>query len=221
MYIEDIASVYEEEGLNFHTDEEKQCILLKMSTKVSPDVQFIARIVNSRTVLFETRLPMNVPEKNREAVSSYLTRANFGLLVGGFQMDFSDGELKYTVAGCHDEDEPLSDDVLLRLTYVGFNMFDNYMPGVFAIIYGNKDPAEIYEEIEGALQARREQMEQDEEDDDDDDGDGAEHSDKGASEIVEKITGLLQARLEQKMQEKDNDDDNDDDEKAEEEKNWR
>lgn len=164
MYIEDIASVYEEEGLNFRTDEEKQCILLKMSTKVSPDVQFIARIVNSRTLLFETRLPMNIPENKREAVSSYLTRANFGLLVGGFQMDFEDGEIKYSVSGCHDEDDALSDDVLLRLTYVGFNMFDNYMPGVFGVVYGNKDPAEIYDEIEEGLQARREQMEQDEED---------------------------------------------------------
>lgn len=168
MYIEDIASVYEEEGLNFHTDEEKQCIYLKMSTKVSPDVQFMVRIVNSRTLLFETRLPMNIPENKREPVSSYLTRANFGLLVGGFQMDFEDGELKYSVAGCHDEDDALSDDVLLRLTYVGFNMFDNYMPGVFAVVYGDKDPAKIYDEIEEGLQARREQMEQD--DDDDEEG---------------------------------------------------
>ena len=34
MYIEDIAQVYEEEELNFATDEEEQRIRFKMNTKV-------------------------------------------------------------------------------------------------------------------------------------------------------------------------------------------
>jgi len=170
MYIDDIASVYESEKLNFNVNQEKQFITFKMNTNVSQDVPFMARIINNRTVLFETRLPVNVPEKSRDAVSNYLTRANYGLLVGGFQMDFSDGEVKYTVAGCHDEDDVLSDDVILRLTYVGFNMFDNYVPGVFSVMYGDRDPAATYDEIENELQERRARQEaerQAEEDDDD------------------------------------------------------
>ncbi len=164
MYIEDIASVYEDEGLNFSTDDENQLIHFRMDTEVSPDVLFRVRIVNSRTVLFETKLPMNIPEKSREAVSSYLTRANYGLLVGCFQMDFDDGELTYNAAGCHDDDDALSDDVIRRLTYVGFNMFDRYIPGVFAIVYSGKEPAKAYEDVEKAVQEKyaREQQEQEE-----------------------------------------------------------
>ncbi len=160
MYIEDIASVYEDEGLNFSTDDENQFIHFKMDTEVSPDVLFRARVVNGRTVLFETKLPMNIPEKSREAVSSFLTRANYGLLVGCFQMDFSDGELTYNAAGCHDEDDALSDDVIRRLTYVGFNMFDRYLSGVFAIVYSGMDPEQAYEDIERAIRERYEREQQ-------------------------------------------------------------
>ncbi len=159
MYIEDIASVYEEEELHFSTDEEHQRIDFKMNTRVSQDVPFRVRIANERTVIFETRLPMNIPEQYRETVSSYLTRANFGLWVGSFQMDFKDGELLYEAAGCHEDGEALPDDVIRRLTYVGFNMFDDYIPGVFAIVYGGRDAATAYQEVEKAIEQRRRQQE--------------------------------------------------------------
>lgn len=150
MYIEDIAQVYEEEELNFATDEEEQRIRFKMNTKVSPDVSFTARIVNETTALFTTILPMNIPEAKRDAVALYLNRANWGLLLGNFEMDPNDGELCYRVAGCFEENEPLADEIVRRMTYVGFNMFDKYVPGVFAIVYGNKGPVKAYEEIEAA-----------------------------------------------------------------------
>ena len=54
------------------------------------------------------------------------------------------------MAGCFEENEPLADEIVRRMTYVGFNMFDKYVPGVFAIVYGNKGPVEAYEEIEAA-----------------------------------------------------------------------
>lgn len=154
MYIEDIASAYKEEGLKFTVNDEEQSITFKMNTQLSPSVPFTARIINERTVLFTTHSPMNVPKEKREAVSSYLTRANYGLLVGNFEMDFYDGELNYTVAGCYEEGQSLSYEVIRRLTYVGFNMFDTYMSGVFAIIYAGKDPAEAYREVAEKRAAR-------------------------------------------------------------------
>lgn len=155
MYIDDIASVYEEEGLKFHVEEDKQAIFLKMDIKQSPGINFIVRIVNSRTVLFETRLPMNIPEKDRDNVGKYLLRVNYHMLLGCFQMGFADGDLKFTVAGFHDEEEDLSEDSIHRLTYLGFTMFELYLPGVFAIIYGGKDPVAAYEEVKREIDRLR------------------------------------------------------------------
>ena len=77
-----IKQVYENEELNFSTDEERGLIRFSMNTEVSPDVRFMARVVNPRTALFSTILPMNIPEKSRIAVSQYLTYVNYTLLLG-------------------------------------------------------------------------------------------------------------------------------------------
>ena len=143
-----IAEVYKAENLNFSTEEERGLIRFSMNTEASPDVRFTARVVNPRTALFTTILPMNIPEKNRTAVSEYLTRVNYTLLLGNFQMDLSDGELSYKSVGVFEEETGLLDSVVTRLTYVGFNMFDKYIPGVFAIIYGGRTAEEAFQEIE-------------------------------------------------------------------------
>ncbi len=143
-----VKQVYEAEELNFSTDEERGMIRFSMNTEVSPDVRFVARIVNPRTALFTTILPMNIPENKREAVSEYLTRVNYVLLLGNFQMDMSDGELSYKSVGVFEPEQGLADSIVTRLTYVGFNMFDKYMPGVFAILYGGKSAAEAFDEID-------------------------------------------------------------------------
>lgn len=148
--IKRIAAVYTGEKLNFSTDEENQRIDFNMNTEVARDVHFVARIVNPRTAMFTTVLPMNVPEANRPVVAEYLARVNYGLLLGNFQLDMSDGEISYKTIGCFEEEGEagLPDGVVARLTFVGFNMFDKYVPGVFAIIYGGKQPKEAYDEIE-------------------------------------------------------------------------
>lgn len=143
----DIKRVYEAESLNFSTEEDRGLIRFSMNTEVSPDVRFIARIVNPRTALFTTILPMNIPEAKREAVSEYITRVNYVLLLGNFQMDMNDGELSYKAVGVFEEEDGLTDSVVTRLTYVGFNMFDKYMPGVFAILYGGKSAKDAFDEI--------------------------------------------------------------------------
>lgn len=143
-----IAEVYKAENLNFSTEEERGLIRFSMNTEASPDVRFTARVVNPRTALFTTILPMNIPEKNRAAVSEYLTWVNYTLLLGNFQMDLSDGELSYKSVGVFEEESGLPDSVVTRLTYVGFNMFDKYIPGVFAIVYGGRTAEEAFQEIE-------------------------------------------------------------------------
>ena len=70
------------------------------------------------------------------------------LLLGNFQMDMSDGELSYKSVGVFEPEQGLADSIVTRLTYVGFNMFDKYMPGVFAILYGGKSAAEAFDEID-------------------------------------------------------------------------
>ena len=42
-------------------------------------------------------VPLRVPEASRPAIAEAITRANYGLLLGNFEMDFGDGELRFKV----------------------------------------------------------------------------------------------------------------------------
>lgn len=146
--ISSVGQVYTNENLQFTLDEEHALIRFKMDTEITPEARFICRLVNPRTLLFCTILPLNIPEKHRQAVTEYITRVNYSLLLGNFQLDLSDGELSYKTVGVLEPEPGLPDEVIIRLTYVGFNMFDAYLPGVFAILYGGKSAAEAFADAE-------------------------------------------------------------------------
>ncbi len=46
-------------------------------------------------VAIYSAIPINVPEERRLAAAELITRANYGLRLGNFELDFSDGELRF------------------------------------------------------------------------------------------------------------------------------
>ena len=70
--ITSIAQVYQTEDLNFSTDEERGIIRFSMNTQASPDVRFTARVVNPRTALFTTILPMKGSSAAADSLGSML-----------------------------------------------------------------------------------------------------------------------------------------------------
>ena len=45
--------------------------------------------------MFYSVLSAKAPEEKRMAIAEFLTRANYGLRIGNFELDFSDGEIRY------------------------------------------------------------------------------------------------------------------------------
>lgn len=92
--------------------------------------------------------PVKIPETARPAVAEFLTRANYGLRIGNFELDFSDGEVRYKSA-LDFESETLTPQWIKNAIYPAVNTLDRYMPGLLAVAYGSKSPAEAIQEIEG------------------------------------------------------------------------
>ena len=143
-----IAAVYEEEALVFSADAENRRIDLNMDTDATRGIRFPAVFADPQTVLFLSTLPITVPEETRAAAAAYLAYVNCGLLVGGFELDMEDGEVSYKTVGCFEPDSGLSPAVILRLTYAGFSMIDRYLPGLFDVAFGGKQPQQAFAEIE-------------------------------------------------------------------------
>jgi hypothetical protein len=97
--------------------------------------------------IFYSVCPVNVPEGRRLTASEFLTRANYDLVIGNFEMDWQDGEIRYKssidVLG-----DRLTPALVKQLVYTNVLMMDRYLPGIMEVVYGNVLPAEALAKID-------------------------------------------------------------------------
>lgn len=95
--------------------------------------------------------PISADEESRADVMDYLTRANYGLRNGNFELDLRDGEIRYkTYVCCYGmEPEYLTDEVIERSIFMIPSMFKKYGNGIAAIAMGFSDPITEIEKAEG------------------------------------------------------------------------
>jgi hypothetical protein len=113
------------------------------------DVRCYAQIrVELQQFLFYVIAPVKAPDAMRPAVAEYITRANYGLRIGNFEMDYSDGEVRYK-SSLDFEDEDLTPNLIRRAIYPAVHTLDFYLPGLLAVMYGNKTPQDAIATVEG------------------------------------------------------------------------
>ena len=100
-------------------------------------------------LLFYSLCPVKAPEDKRPAVAEFLARANYGLFIGNFELDFGDGEIRFKTS-IDVEGERLSPALVRPLVYTNVLMMDRYLPGLMSVIYGGETPAEAVAKVEGA-----------------------------------------------------------------------
>ncbi len=92
--------------------------------------------------------PIRVPEALRGRVAEFITRANYGLLIGNFELDFADGEVRYK-ASIDVEDAALSPALVEGMVRACCATVDRYYPGLVAIIHGGATAIEAIVRVEG------------------------------------------------------------------------
>jgi hypothetical protein len=98
-------------------------------------------------VRFLTFLEGKVPDTRRREVMEYLTRANYGLLLGNFELDLGDGEVRFKVAS-DVEGTGFSYEQYQSTLYVSVAMMDRYFPGLQKVVQGSSDAAAAIAEAE-------------------------------------------------------------------------
>ena len=99
-------------------------------------------------ILFYSYCPVKAPEDKRPILADFLTRANYGLYIGNFEMDYNDGEVRFKTSLDVEGDE-LSDALMKRIVYDNVGVMDKYLPGVMSVIYGGASPTEAIAKVEG------------------------------------------------------------------------
>jgi hypothetical protein len=92
---------------------------------------------------------LSADEDSRAPVAEYITRANYGLRAGKFEMDFDDGEILFSLSiDCEDRSSLSEDMVMSTLLGTPYRMLNKYGDGLVAVMYGFKTPADAIEEAE-------------------------------------------------------------------------
>ena len=102
---------------------------------------FYAQAVEEKDlVLLYSICPQRVPEARRLEVSHFLTRANYGLADGNFELDFEDSEVRYKTV-LHVQADELDGLVLKRLLRSNGIAVETYLPTLGSVIAGTPVPS--------------------------------------------------------------------------------
>jgi len=97
---------------------------------------FYAQAVEEKDlVLLYSIAPHRVPEERRREVSEFLTKANYGLADGNFELDFDDGEVRYKTV-LHLQADALDGLLVRRLVRSNGTALETYLPSIHSVISG-------------------------------------------------------------------------------------
>ena len=96
---------------------------------------------------FYSVCPVTIPEHKRSLMAEFVARANYGLVIGNFELDFEDGEVRYKTS-IDVEGDRLTEALVQQLVYANIATMDAYLPGIMRVIYSDVSPAQAVAQIE-------------------------------------------------------------------------
>jgi hypothetical protein len=144
---EEMVNFFKEDDWPFYEVEGKSILQMAFQGENGKWTCYAKARVEQEQFVFYSICPVNAPENKRQAVAEFLTRANSGMIIGNFELDFADGEIRYKTSIDVDGDT-LSSALIKRLVYANVTMMDEYLPGIMSVIYGEVEPKDAIAQIE-------------------------------------------------------------------------
>jgi hypothetical protein len=162
-----LIEFFEEDEWDFQWVEGMSVLSMGFSGKNGKWVCYAQAREKQQQFVFYSVMPVNVPDDKRPAISEFITRANYGMVIGNFEMDFEDGEIRYKTS-IDVEGAALLPPLIRQMVYANVIITDRYLPGLMSVLYGGKSPIAAIANIEDETAAL---IDEDTEDDDFDDDD--------------------------------------------------
>ncbi len=97
--------------------------------------------------IFYSVCPTQVPKTKRRVLAEFLLRINHEKVIGGFDLDFNNGEIRYKTSSIINT-KSLTSDTIKDLVYTNVMMMSRYLPGIRLVISGFMSPEEALAETE-------------------------------------------------------------------------
>ena len=147
---EAIEDFLKEDDWHYTFDEEKE--LIRMGINLNGKIKECKLLVDLRDTYYYVyaTISINADEDCRQKVAEYLTRANYGMRFGNFEMDMEDGEIRYKMTvDCGDDSDCIpTKSIIKRSIYTPASMMQKYGDELLAVMYGFMEPKEAIEKAE-------------------------------------------------------------------------
>ncbi len=97
--------------------------------------------------IFYSICPINVPKPKRRILGEFIARANYGTIIGNFELNFDTGEIRYKTSMSVKENR-LTSETFKQLVYPNVLTMDRYLPGIISVISGEMSSAKAIRQIE-------------------------------------------------------------------------
>ena len=87
-----------------------------------------------------------IPAEQRPAMAEFLTRVNYYMAIGNFEMDYDEGEVRYKTS-VDVEGDHLSVAMARRLFKINVATMDLFLPGIEAVVRGDGSPTEVLDSL--------------------------------------------------------------------------
>lgn len=143
-----LRALLDKMGINARFEEKAGLGLFTIQMKLRCKLQTARMTVIIREDNFSTltSIPLSADENARLPVAEYLTRANFNMRNGNFEMSMETGEIRfktYLHAGAGDMD-PAAGRLALLMPFL---MLDRYGDGLLEVLFGFKSPKEAFDAV--------------------------------------------------------------------------
>lgn len=139
-----LVSHMEEKEYRYEFDREKG--LLKLNFNINSNLGKVRFVLDIHSCFYISYgcIDMNVKEEQRAEVVEFITRANYGLNFGNFEMDMRDGEIRYKCTVDCDHCM-LSDEMIGTSLVVPVNMYERYGDQLLKVMFGMMGAKEAVE----------------------------------------------------------------------------
>ena len=147
---EKLVEFFEAEGLKHQANPEGGVVIASFAAQnLSVCIYFALHADEGLLQLFAP-LPAKIPPGCRPAIAEAIARANYGMKMGKFELDYSEGELRFQIANAFTA-EGLDAEIIRRLIGTAVYTVDRYFPAMMSIIYGNELPEDAIRHVEQSV----------------------------------------------------------------------
>ena len=133
----------------FREEPEHERIVFEYASAAGVWSTYVAALDEAEQVVVYGVVPFAIDAARRDAVMELITRANFGLTVGNFEIDLEDGETRFKTS-LDVEGSALSEPQLLSLVRANLAVMEHYLPAIVATSLREARPLDALAALDAA-----------------------------------------------------------------------